>query len=752
MARRVPLLISAMIVCFFFALGTSSAAPRSLTVTSALTATTAYDEGFARNLMRAPGGGGIVLEDDDLIEDDSPGAGTSEKGCSVEELYRGVQARKTFRLEDPRAFDAHLVLYMVPKNSVRKKQAPFTLLFNGTKIETPPLPLHEEGVWHWVNIPVTLLRKGENTAIVGCDAPKGQGYDLLMARADEYEKGGGLAPSGENASLFNPGELDLVRDESSGRTLLVSIGKNSAKSTDGGKTWVRMKLGATNDVVGEYTMRLNLHRYRTEGRLTSPCIDLWEGLPGADPIKPRCAVSGLSLTFEGETPPGTSILWQVRASDSPDLLSAEWGEFTTAGSGERVEVNRDGSEKRYLQWRALLSTQDKLNTPVVRNVKVVRTLAYDEKDKRLYVTRSENVRQHYSSFEFSYEKWDEPKLKVLRARLGLDSLLADADGDWEKINRVRHHVSKQWYHQVPYPNYPAWDALEILDRRDKLGVGGMCVQFSQVFIQSLLSLGYQARFVMAFCHEIAEVYVDELGKWVLVDPESVFDAYEYDTGTGMPVNCLEQHHWFLSEYGFSADHPIEWMTPKPWAYYDGAIAPGPRPPLDFSTFTGWINDPGKPDYPPLHRLSGLIRIRLRNNWFSQPYPRPVNQGMEYWPWNGFLNWYDPATPRLLQYSLHSDRESDFYPTMNRVEYGLTHTEHEDEAEVRMITFTPNFDRFEISIDGSEWTESPPQFTWKFRKSALNTLSMRTRNKFGLAGKPSFVEIMYHYKEPYSPKK
>jgi hypothetical protein len=125
--------------------------------------------------------------------------------------------------------------------------------------------------------------------------------------------------------------------------------------------------------------------------------------------------------------------------------------------------------------------------------------------------------------------------------------------------------------------------------------------------------------------------------------------------------------------------------------------------------------------------------------------------MEYWPWNGFLNWYDEATPRLLQYSLHSDREADFYPTLNRVEYDLVHTEHEDELDVRMITFTPNLDRFEIDVDGSGWRESPPEFTWKLRRSALNTLAIRVRNKFGHTGKPSSVEIMYHYKEPYAPK-
>ena len=51
-----------------------------------------------------------------LIEDDGPGAGNSEKGTWLEEIYQGVLAQKTFQLDDPSAFEAHLVFYMYPKN------------------------------------------------------------------------------------------------------------------------------------------------------------------------------------------------------------------------------------------------------------------------------------------------------------------------------------------------------------------------------------------------------------------------------------------------------------------------------------------------------------------------------------------------------------------------------------------------------------------------------------------------------------
>ena len=364
----------------------------------------------------------------------------------------------------------------------------------------------------------------------------------------------------------------------------------------------------------------------------------------------------------------------------------------------------------------------------------------------------ENVQQRYPSVRFSYEKWDEPKLAELRKRLDLDSVIAGAVSDWDIINRVRHHVSQQWHHASPLPGYPEWNALDILDRRDRVGAGGMCIQFSVVFIQSLASLGYQARHINMFSHETVEVYVDELGKWVHVDPESVFDSYEYETTTGMPVNCLEQHRYFLVENGFSPKRPIDWQATEQWASW-GARSPfnATPVPLDFSTYTGWINNPQTPLYPPQHRLAGFMRMMPRNDYFSNPYPRPLSQGSTNWPWDGYLNWYDESTPRKLQYSMHTDRECDFYPTLNRVEYDAVYGANEGDLVINMTTFAPNFDGFEINIDETGWVGSDPRFTWTLNPSALNTLDMRVKNTLGPKGKPSRLQVVYHYKEPYSPR-
>lgn len=720
-------------------------------LTTEVTALTAYEQGFAYDVKRAPGNKDVMLNDMVLFENDGPGAGTSEKGTSREELYGNVLIRKIIHLENPSAFEAHVILYMDPKNKDRKSQKPFYLICNGKRIDGPPLSWHEFQ-WHWVSIPPDLLKKGDNVVIVGCNAPKGEGYDLLIARADEYKNGGGNYLYNGNTALICANQVDIQWDDIKEKMSEIAVGEYSAKSVDDGKTWISKKLGSTNDVVGEYTIRLSLKRFKPEGQLLSPPIDLWDGIDSNTKIKPICNISDVKIDCKGTTPDGTSILWQIRTSDTPDMTDSSWGTFETIGDGESLSVQKDRISHRYLQWRAVLTTQNLLKTPVVQSVTLHRTLTYTLPLNDYYVWKYDNTPQRYSSYKFKYEDWDEPKLKILRDRLDLDTLVEDATGDWEKINLVRHCVSQQWYHLLPDTDYPEWSALDILDRRDRTGYGGMCVQFSLIFMQSLLSLGYQARYVMMIEHDIVEVYVDELGKWVFVDPESVFDSYQYETTTGIPVNSLEQHRYFLKENGFSEDKPIQWKSTEQWARFDNSDQMQGEPaPLDFSTFTGWINDPEKPGNCMQHRLAGFVRIILRNNWLSQPYPRPVMQGIDYWPWDGFLNWYDSSTPRLLQYALHSDREIDFYPTLNTVTFDAVYSKNEGDIKISMVTFTPNFDSFEINIDGTGWTKSPDTFIWKLKPSALNKLEMRIRNKLNVKGKPSCIQVMYHYKEPFSPK-
>ena len=738
-------------------------------VNTPMKAMTAYEEGFAYDVMRAPDGS-VMLNDLEVIENDGAGAGYSEKGTFYEEIYRGVRAKKMLRLDDPRAQAAHVVLYLEPlQPSLPNQPLPY-IIVNGLWIEGHAVPSWQ-GAWQYIAVPVKVLRRGENVIVIGCDAPRPDGFRLLIARKDEYGAGGGAFTLQGNTALTSSGQYQaagfLKSDEKKllkvpgpregleslvrgGAIKAIDVGASSFKSGANGK-WKKNRLGTSNDVAGEYVVRLNLKRFKPEGKLLSPPVDLWDGISGSERIKPACRIRDLRMQFAGVCPPGTKIDWQVRFADTPDMMSPLWGEFSHIGSGEQTRVALEGAGKRYLQWRAELVTTNPLVTPLVGGADISRTLAYAPPPRNtFYVWDYENVVQRYSSVRFFYENPREPKLRILRERLGLDQLLDGATTDFEIINRLRHHVSQLWHHHIPLPGYPEWNALDILDRCRRVGAGGMCIQFSIVFIQSLLSQGYQARHINILAHETVEVYVDELGKWVHVDPESLFDSYEFETTGGMPTNVLEQHRAFLRAYGFSARRPIDWQTKEPWNVF-APNAEGTAQPLDYSTFTGWINDPSKPDYPPQYRLAGYLRMMPRNDYLSRPYPRPLSQGSIIWPWNGYVSWYDEATPRKLQYALHTDREIDFYPTLNRVQFSAVYGAKEGEIKIRMVTFAPNFDGFQVNIDGGGWRESPAEFVWKLKPSAVNTLEMRDKNCLGPKGKPSRLQVVWHYKAPFEKK-
>jgi hypothetical protein len=756
-------------VCFLLLLAGVLWPEETAAVKSSMKAVAAYEEGFAYDVMRAPDGS-VMLNDFEVIENDGAGAGYSEKGTFYEEIYRGVRAKKVLRLEDPRAQAAHVVLYLEPlKPDLPKQTLPY-IIVNGLRIEGHPVPSWQ-GAWQYIAVPVKVLRRGDNVIVIGVDAPRAEGFRLLIARKDEYEAGGGAFTLQGNTALTSSGQFQasgfLKSDEKKllkvpgpregleslvrgGAIQVIDVGASSFKEDAGGK-WQKHRLGTSNDVDGEYVVRLNLKRFKSEGKLLSTPVDLWEGIPGFDRIKPSCRVSELRMQFAGVCPPGTQISWQVRFADTADMMSPLWGEFSDVGRGGQIRIDLGGPGKRYLQWRAVLATANPLVTPLVGGADISRTLAYIPPPRNtFYIWDYENVVQRYSSFRFFYENPMEPKLRILRERLGLDRLLEGATTDFEVINRLRHHVSQLWHHHIPLPGYPEWNALDILDRCRKVGAGGMCIQFSIVFIQSLLSQGYQARHINILAHETVEVYVDELGKWVHVDPESLFDSYEYETTGGMPTNVLEQHRYFLKALDFSARRPIDWQAKMPWTFFSKEIRGIPQP-LDFSTSTGWINDPANPDYPPQYRLAGYLRMMPRNDYFSRPYPRPLSQGSIIWPWNGYVSWYDEATPRKLQYALHTDREIDLYPTLNRVQFGAVYGSKEGEIQIRMVTFAPNFDGYQVNIDEGGWKESPDDFVWKLKPSAVNTLEMRVKNRLGPKGKASRLRVVWHYKAPFEKK-
>jgi hypothetical protein len=72
------------------------------------------------------------------------------------------------------------------------------------------------------------------------------------------------------------------------------------------------------------------------------------------------------LTWEGDTPPGTEIAFQVRASDSPTIPGTWSDTLYTPSSLEGILSDGDS----YLQYRVILSTTTTEETPVLHSVEI----------------------------------------------------------------------------------------------------------------------------------------------------------------------------------------------------------------------------------------------------------------------------------------------------------------------------------------------------------------------------------------------
>jgi hypothetical protein len=59
----------------------------------------------------------------------------------------------------------------------------------------------------------------------------------------------------------------------------------------------------------------------------------------------------------------------------------------------------------------------------------------------------------------------------------------------------------------------------------------------------------------------------------------------------------------------------------------------------------------------------------------------------------------------------------------------------------MATVTPDFDTFLVSIDGGEWRPAAAALDWPLH-AGRNRVEMRIRNRAGVMGRKSWLEVDY----------
>ena len=685
-----------------------------------------YDTGFVHTLMKHQGGG-VGLFNLDLIENDAFGAGNSEKGVYTDTVWGAVRARKILTLEDPRAHRAWL--YVFPQRNLKH---PLTFEINGHKAQIPNTDRKGWETVRWTEFPAEWLRTGKNVIDLSCPEAQSEkdGWELQLARADEYEAGGG-----------DPAH----------------VGETSFKSTDSGKSWKMSpsrRAGASSQQVGpdsrppgltggaEYCVRISLERYVKTGWLESPVIDLWRG-ESDDIIVRQRTINKLNLTMQSDIPPGTTVVYYLRKGTNPAPYSDEWEPYEQVGNGVSLNYEIEGSafNRRYLQFKMVLSTDNPLVSPLVKSARI--DAEFKEafpipRHVNIHVIEVDNPPVRYSSLPWEWETCDRPELAKLKKQENLDAVIAGSRTQFEAQMKLLDYANKRWRWTNPWPEYPEWDALSIVSRINKAGGGGMCIQENLFFVGLCQSYGWQGRLLGIDGHEVCEVWSDEYGKWIY------FDAYFpnhvlCDINTGEPLSMLELHNRYL-----------DYFYPKPPGLTGGA--------MDWQTDyrRGLDEIRNREDKPPVIRSSltyhdneqnaytgflesRILRLIPRTNFVEKPFPRPQGHFGGGYFWNGYVTWYDDRTPPRGQYAWYTNRPCDLWPDLNTVHITVTQGHGNDRLFLEFETYTPNFSRYEVNPDEKGWTPAEERWTWLL-VPGKNSLRVRSVNTAGVAGKPSKLVV------------
>jgi len=667
-----------------------------------------YDHGFAKDVMRAPGEG-VRLFNMDLHENDAPGSGFSEKGVYSDVVWGPNRGRKIAVLKDPRAQKAFIVIFVYKQG---KYPLAFTMNGHKSQIDNWDQKKNIER-YRWTEFPAEWLKKGKNNIEMSCpDAQSAdEGWELYIARADEFADGGG-----------DPAD----------------VGKTSFKSTNGGESWKESPFGPLGQTRAEYTVRLSFDRYRETGWVASPVVDLWRG-DSNDFIVPLREIKSMTLGLKADVPDGAKIEYYFRKGISPDPFAESWEPYQFIGEGESLDFKTGGAElnRRYVQFRAVLSTKNPLVSPVLKSVALdAELLERVPLHKNIRVVNAENPAIRYSSIDWQWEKHDRPEFREIIERENLDEVIAGCRTQFDAQVKLMNYVARRWYPGKTLPEYPPWDALSTLERIEYAGNGGMCIQFNNVLGGMCQAYGWQARLINCTGHEIIEIWNDDYGKWLFFDAE-FFDHYNYDPKTAEPLDMLEIHERFLDYY--FPERPIEWMSDLiTWMpEIEGKELPVKRG-IGINNENVLMNHFGRVP------ISGFVnaafmRMVPRNDWFENPTPRPLTHGNSWWPWNGYVNWYDERTPPKRQYSWYSDRARDLWPDLNMVHVDATSAFGNDRLFLRFESYTPNFSHYEIDVDDSGWKKAGERWTWLLG-SGRNTVRVRAVNKLGAKGKPSVISL------------
>jgi len=520
--------------------------------------------------------------------------------------------------------------------------------------------------------------------------------------------------------------------------------KLTAKDLYGGYEARKVLLDKTGTKLALDARVLTRGRERKGVVCTDP-IDLGQrdGVLGGD-----AAVTAVAIEVLANVPEGASVLTETRTGANL-LDTSKWSDWKTLRAGRGMLTNLAG---RYIQVRMTLKAPDAKKLPALTGLVLKPTVVPLPRAPwpPLKVVKSDIQKIVRSPVVFHYERPDQKDIVKFRKAAKLDDVVKGAKNDFEKLVKLmdwagschNDRKARKHYHKGRY----TWDINRVWGiAGGRPTVYGHCMSYAEVLCYAAVAMGYvSARHnsVGGFrqaTHEVCDIWVPSLGKWVYFDPS--LTSYYKDKKTKEPLSILETHdvicksfipdgknmHWFhqrRSAETYAVMRKVGGKTPilcrlGKWRYG----APMPR---DYNW--GWSHG---------YLANGFVHMTPRNDFQSHPEAIPRRFGNVVVSAN-YPCWVDDKTPIRRGAANWFTRKRDFYWTLDQASFNLVRAGQRT-IRVELGQSMPFFKKYQLTVNGVESTTGKSTYRWAL-KPGENTLKVAPVDEFGKVGLASSVTM------------
>jgi hypothetical protein len=333
----------------------------------------------------------------------------------------------------------------------------------------------------------------------------------------------------------------------------------------------------------------------------------------------------------------------------------------------------------------------------------------------------------FMKYRFFEEDSRHPRLRLLRSRERLDQVAAPGRTQLEKVVLLRHWARSQWESGGKF-YYPPWDAVEILDLARRHGNRGFCAQYAIVFAQACQSLGLHVRYG-ELGHFLTEVWIDELGHWVVMDPTE--DVYYERDGAPLRGRELDEAAWKGRPRGIVK------------VRFDGG-----REAVTAEELKGWrgfsivmrnnhLSDPVQ-----IEQGGRMVPLVRQDDYRRYPYitRQDVAWGGELLAWRP-QGWEARDVPNDRPATSDPD---DFHNAYNQTMiFVVGRDAAAGQVKLKLLAeHAPDLEGFAVEAGGQTFLQAPPGDVVLMLKPGLNRFTARVRTSFGWLGRPSSVKLLY----------